>query len=192
MRSTYVFLFVTAFIFAVAATTAAQARCWDTGHSLRCAPGCVPTKLPQFPGDFFAWRCHHHAPPPRYAAPPPRYVPPPPRSGCPDGMYPVTPTWCCPFGTVYRNGQCRDPQPRTYEASGPHDPTVPLGILGLIILAALAWYDHHTRQVAYARETADTLEDADDIAAIARRMEAAASEADEILRQFKTRMGDDA
>lgn len=193
MRSPYAFLFVTGLIFTAAVPTTAQARCWDTGHSLRCAPGCVPTKLPRFPGDSFSWRCRRQAPPPpRY------YAPPPPRQpsddGCGPGMYPATPTWCCEIGSVFRNGRCVFPdRPPTYEASGPTDPTVPLGILGLIVLAAMAWYDHQTRQIAYARETADSLDEADDIAATARRMEEAAAEADDILRRFRDSMnGDDA
>lgn len=107
-------------------------------------------------------------------------------------MYQVTPTWCCEFGSIYRNGRCQSPDP-PHVADAPTDPMVGLGILAVIMLVVLAWYDSHSRQVTYAREIGDTLDEADDIAAAARRMEAAAADADEILRRYRqSARGDDA
>lgn len=166
----------------------AQPGCYDTGHSVRCRPGCQPLSLPRFAGDFFTWRCRRRAPPP----PPRYYSAPPPPASCPPGMYPATETWCCPFGSIYRNGECRFPQEqRTYRASGSDDPTPVLIILGVIGLGILAWYDHHARQVAFARETADAFDDINDIDAATRRVQAAADEADEILRRFRNKTSGD-
>lgn len=186
MRSMIVFVVITVVI-GVTAPAAAQPRCWDTGHSIRCPPGCEVLKLPDFPGDIYTWRCRRPAPPP-----PPVYSYEPPPASCPPDMYEATETWCCPFGTIYDSGSCRSPERRrTYEAGVPNDPT-PMLILVLIGLGLLAWYDHHSRQVAYARETADALGDTDDIAAVAQRMHEAADRADEILRQFRNNSEDDA
>ncbi|WP_295556695.1 hypothetical protein [uncultured Hyphomicrobium sp.] len=70
---------------------------------------------------------------------------------------------------------------------------VGLGILAVIMLVVLGWYDSHSRQVTYAREIGDTLDEADDIAAAARRTEKAAADADEILRRYRqSTRGDDA
>ena len=103
-------------------------------------------------------------------------------------MYAATDTWCCPFGTVYRNGDCRFPQQqRTYQASGSDDPT-PLYILGIIGLIALLWYDHHSRQIAWARETEDGVDSAPDIEAARTRMDEAAREADEIIARYRDAM----
>ena len=176
-------LAVTATSLGAALPATAQLRCWDTGHSIRCPPGCELLKRPNFPGDIFTWRCRRPTPPPpRY-----HYTPPPPEASCPSGMYAATQTWCCPVGTVYRNGNCRFPQEqRTYQAS-PHsgDPTPLLLVLALGIFAVLAWIDHHSRQIAFARETADTLDDATAAAAAAQRLHDAADEADAIINRYR-------
>lgn len=194
MTARYAFICATLIVPAFA--PAAIARCWDTGHSIQCAPGCELLKPPHFPGDLFTWRCRRHTPPLRLhdARPPPSYQPP--VDGCGPGMYAATPTWCCEIGSVYRNGRCQFPaRPRTYEASGPLDPTVPLGIVGLMILAGLSWYDHHNRQIARARGLDDAIDEAvgeaRDADAAARRMHQAADEADEILRRFRHRRNDE-
>ena len=172
-------LAVTVTSFAVLPATA-QLRCYDTGRSIRCPPGCELLKPPHFPGDSFSWRCRRPPPPPRF-----HYTPPPPQASCPSGMYAATETWCCPFGTVYRNGDCRFPQEqRTYQASGSEDPT-PLYILGVIGLIALLWYDHHSRQIAWARETEDGVDSTPDIETARTRMDEAAREADEIIARYR-------
>lgn len=186
MRARDVAFFTILFLICAATGAGAQPRCWDMGGYVRCQPGCELVRPPRFPGDHYTWRCLR--PPP-----PPRYIPAPPPDSCPQGTYPVTEIWCCPFGTVYRNGTCQYPQrPRVYEASGPEDPTATLMIVAVIAAVILAWFDRHTRQAAYARESADAFDDVDDIAATAARMQDAADRADEILRQFRTKTGDDA
>lgn len=174
------------------AAAPAIARCWDTGHSIRCAPGCELLKRPRFRGDIFTWRCRRYDPQPQqqYAPPPPRYQPAP--DGCGPGMYAATPTWCCPFGTFYESGRCLSPQePRIYQASAPDDPTPFLLFLAVIALSILAWLDSLNRQAAYARETAEVLEDTEEIAAATARIQDAADEADEILRKFRDKLDDD-
>jgi hypothetical protein len=170
-----------------AATALAQLRCFDTGHSIRCPAGCELLKAPNFPGDSFSWRCRRPAPPP------PQYSYEPPENSCPPNMYPVTETWCCPFETVYHDGRCVYPrQQRRYANSGSEDPTPLLIILAVIGLAVLGWYDHHSRQLAFAREAADGPVSDDDIATAAANMQEAADRAEDILRQFRERSGGDA
>jgi len=171
----------------VAAESAiAQPGCYDTGHSVRCRAGCQPLTLPRFAGDAFTWRCRRPAPPP------PRYTYEPPPNSCPPNMYPVTADWCCPIDTVYRNGRCVYPrQQSNYEASGPDDPTPLLTMLGIAALIFLAWYDQHARQLAIARETEDVMGDTGDIESATERMNAAADEADDILRRFRDQMSED-
>lgn len=189
MRSPYAFLFVTALIFTAAVPTAADARCWDTGFSIRCAPGCAPTKLPRFRGDSFSWRCRRHVPPPqRYDPPPPPRQPP--TNGCGPGMYPATPTWCCEIGSVFRNGRCVPERPRTHIASGQAD-SMDLLILFLVGLGAWAWFQSRDSQIAAAREVGEDF-DADDISAAAGRINEEADRAEEILRQFRKKMEGDA
>lgn len=182
MRSPYAFLFTTALIFAAAVPTAAHSRCWDTGYSIRCAPGCTPTKLPRFRGDSFSWRCRRSVPPPQ------RH---PPTNGCGPGMYPATPTWCCEIGSVYRDGRCVFPEPpRTHAASG-QDDSMDLLILVLLGLGALAWFQSRDTQIAAARGVGEDF-DADEISAATDRINDEADRAEEILRQFRKKMGGDA
>lgn len=187
MKAPHAFIFVLIVILGAVVPTAASARCWDTGHSLRCAPGCEPLKLPRFPGDSFFWRCRRHAPPPQRHYQPPRQ---PPTAMCGSGMYRATPTWCCEIGSVFRNGRCVFPeQPRTYTASG-LDESMELLILLLLGLGALAWLENRNSQVAAAREAGEDFDAG--ISAAAGRMNEEADRAEEILRQFRKKMGDDA
>ncbi len=161
-------------------TTIVEARCFDTGHSIRCPPGCELLKRPRFSGDSFSWRCRRPSPPPTYS-----YQQPP--ASCPPGTYPVTREYCCPFGTYYSSGQCRAGQrERTYQASGSDEPT------GLLILAAIAvgifaWWQNRSAQVAYARESADIVHENEDIVAATQRMQEAADLADELLKKFRNK-----
>lgn len=185
-------LHLSAAVFALTSTPApAQLRCYDTGHSIHCPPGCELLKPPHFPGDIFTWRCRRPAPPPPrfYAAPSPAPLPPPSYSGCAPGQYPVTDNWCCPLGTVY-DGYHRCIHPRT-EANLPPDPTVPLAILGFAILGLLAWWDHRSRQIAWAREAEDDLPVTSEIDGARTRMDEAARDADEIIARYRSRMRND-
>lgn len=162
---------------------AVEARCWDTGHSIRCAPGCELLQPPRFSGDFFSWRCRRPAPPPPQAYSEPQ-------SFCPAGEYPVTDELCCPSGTVYRGGRCNYPQ-QSYRSPGAGDPTPLLIALATAVFIFLAWYDQHARQLAIARATEDMTEDTADIESATERMNAAADEADDILRRFRDLMSED-
>lgn len=141
-------------------------------------PGCVVTHCqPIFDGWRHGRRCHWRCPrqaPRRYQAEPPRYAaPPPPRAFCPPDM-------------VYDGGTCRRPdRPRFHEAAGTDNSMVGLALLGLLILAALAWVDARSRRTAWTREA----DGVDDIMDAAGQMNEAADRADAILRSFRDKRG---
>lgn len=105
-------------------------------------------------------------------------------------MYPATPTWCCEIGSVFRDGRCVFPERSgAYAASG-QDDVMGLIILLLVGLGALAWLENRNAQVAAARNTGEDFDA--DISGVTGRMNEEADRAEEILRQFRKKLGDDA